>query len=115
MLTADLTSDHSLPGRLHTWLERGFAKVFFVTNLVRGGKSAAAKVGVEVGFSDTIAAVAAGILIASTMTVYAIAARIPMIRDAADRSLVRKLSKQLKRYGHPQFTTNAATYRPAHT
>jgi hypothetical protein len=114
MLTADLTSDHSLPGRLHTWLERGFAKVFFVTNLVRGGKSAAAKVGVEVGFSDTIAAAAAGILIASTMTVYAIAARIPMIRDAADRSLVRKLSKQLKRYGHPEFTTNVATYRPAH-
>src|ERR1700691_5679285 len=110
MLTADLTSDHSLSGRLRTWLERGFAKVFFVRNLVRGGKSAAAKVGVQVGFSDTIAAAAAGILIASTMTVYAIAARIPMIRDAADRSLVRKLSKQLKRYGHPEFTTNAATY-----
>src|SRR6202167_5813813 len=33
MLTADLTSDHSVRGRLHTWLERGFAKVYFVTNL----------------------------------------------------------------------------------
>jgi hypothetical protein len=114
MLTADLTSDHSLRGRLHTWLERGFAKVYFVTNLVRGGKSAAAKVGVQAGFSDTIAAAAAGILIASSMAAYAIAARIPLISDAADRSLVRKLSKQLKRYGHAEFTTNAATYRPAH-
>ncbi|MGA8615669.1 MAG: oxygenase MpaB family protein [Xanthobacteraceae bacterium] len=93
MLTADLTSDHSLPGRLHTWLERGFAKVYFVTNLVRGGKSAAAKVGVQVGLADTIAAAAAGIHIASTMAAYAIAARIPMISDAADRSLVRKLTK----------------------
>jgi hypothetical protein len=115
MLTADLTSDHSLPGRLHTWLERGFAKVFFVKNLVRGGKRAAAKAGVQVGFSDYVAAAAAGILIASSMAVYAIAARIPAISGAADRSLVRKLTKQLKSYGHAEFTTNAATYRPAHT
>ncbi len=115
MLTADLSSDHSLPGRLHTWLERGFAKVYFVTNLMRGGKSAAAKAGVEVGLADYIAAAAAGVLIASRMAVYAIAARIPMISDAADRSLVRKLTKQLKHYGHAEFTTNAETYRPAHT
>ena len=114
MLTADLTSDHSVRGRLHTWLERGFAKVYFVANLIRGGKSAAAKVGVQVGLADYIAAVAAGILIASTMTVYAIAAHIPMISDAADRSLVRKLTKQLKRYGHAEFTTNADKYRSAH-
>jgi hypothetical protein len=115
MLTADLTSDHSLSGRLHTWLERGFAKVFFVRNLVRGGKSAAAKIGVQVGLADYIATAAAGIMIAVTMTAYAIAARIPTISDAADRSLVRKLTKQLKRYGHAEFTTNAATYRPAHS
>src|SRR5580658_2303072 len=114
MLTADLTSDHSLFGRFHTWLERGFAKVYFVTKLMRGGKSAAAKVGVEVGLADYIAAAAAGILIASGMAAYAIAARIPMIGDAADRSLVRKLTKQLKRYGHAEFTTNADTYRRAH-
>jgi ER-bound oxygenase mpaB/B'/Rubber oxygenase, catalytic domain len=115
MLTADLTSDHSLRGRLHTWLERGFAKEYFVTNLVRGGKSAAAKVGVQVGLADTIAAAAAGVLIAARMAAYAIAARIPMISGAADRSLVRKLTKQLRRYGHAEFTTNPATYRPAHT
>jgi ER-bound oxygenase mpaB/B'/Rubber oxygenase, catalytic domain len=114
MLTADLTSDRSLRGRLHTWLERGFAKVFFVTELVRGGKSAAAKAGVEVGLSDYIAAAAAGVMIAAQMTAYAIAAHIPIVRDAADRSLVRTLTKQLARYGHAEFTTNPATYRPAH-
>jgi hypothetical protein len=114
MLTADLTSDHSPRGRLHTWLERGFAKVFFVTKLVRGGKSAAAKVGVQVGLSDYIAAAAAGAMIAATMAVYTIAARIPLISDAADRSLVRALTKQLARYGHAEFATNADTYRPVH-
>jgi hypothetical protein len=115
MLNADLTSDHSLAGRIHTWLERGFAKMYFVTNLVRGGKSAAAKVGVYVGLGDYIAAGAAGILIAATMAPYAIAACIPIIRDLADRSLVHTLTKQLRRYGHAEFTTNAAKYRPAHT
>jgi hypothetical protein len=89
--------------------------VFFVTQLVRGGNRAAAKVGVQVGLSDYLAAAAAGVLIAATMRAYAIAAHIPMISEAADRSLVRKLTKQLARYGQAEFTTNAATYRPAHT
>ena len=111
-MTADLTSDHSLAGRLHAWLERGFAKVYFVTNFMRGGKSAAAKVGVQLGFADYLAAAAAGILIASRMTAYAIAARIPVISDAADRSLVRKLTRQLALYGHAEFTTNADKYTP---
>jgi len=114
MLTADLTSDRSLRGRLHTWLERGFAKVYFVGNLIRGGKTAAAKVGVDVGLADYLAAAVAGFSIAASMAAYGIAARLPLLRDAADRSLIRKLRKQLQRYGQAQFTTNAQTYHPAH-
>jgi hypothetical protein len=49
------------------------------------------------------------------MTAYAIAARIPGIGQAADRSLIRKLARQLARYVHAEFTTNADTCRPAHT
>ena len=62
-LTADLTGDRSLRGSLRTWLERGFAKVFLVTNLIRGGKKAAAKVGIDVGMGDYIAAAAAALVI----------------------------------------------------
>jgi hypothetical protein len=113
-MEADLTSDHSLPGRIHTWLERGFAKVYFVTTFLHGDRHAAAKVGVRVGLADYMGAAAASVLITSTMAAYAIAAHIPVIRDAADRSLVRKLTKQLAHYGHAEFTTNADTYRPAH-
>ncbi|MGB7435755.1 MAG: oxygenase MpaB family protein, partial [Candidatus Acidiferrum sp.] len=114
-MAADLTSDHSLPGRLHMWMERGFAKVFFVANFMRGDKDAAATVGVRVGLADYIGTAAAGILIAARMAPYAIASRIPILSDAADRSLVRKLTKQLARYGHAEFITNADAYRPAHT
>lgn len=112
-LGADLTSDRSLLGRAHAWFERAFAKVYFVKNFMRGDTRLAQSVGVELGLADYIGAAAAGLLIASTMTAYAIAARIPVIRDAADRSLVRTLTKQLQRYGRAEFTTNAQTYRPA--
>ncbi len=73
------------------------------------------RAGVQVGLADYIGAAAAVILIAARMTTYGIAARIPVISQAADRSLVRKLAKQLARYGHAEFTTNADAYRPAHT
>jgi hypothetical protein len=63
--------------------------------------------------ADYIAAAVASLLIAASMAAYDIAARLPFIRDAADRALVRTLSKQLKRYGQAQPTTNAQTYRPA--
>jgi hypothetical protein len=115
MLAADLTSDHSLRGRAHSWLEHAFAKVYFVTNFMRGDKQAAAGVGVRLGFADYLGTAMAGVVIASTMAVYAIAAHIPELRNAADRSLVRKLNRLIARYGHAEFTTNAAAYRPAHT
>jgi len=114
-MTADLTTDHSWRGRLHSWLERGFSKLFFVARAMRGNKQAAAKVGVKVGFVDYLAAATAGVLIAATMIPYAAAARIPVLCEAADRSLVRKLTRLLASYGHAEFTTNAANYRPAHT
>jgi hypothetical protein len=114
-MTADLSSDRSLPGRLQTWIERGCSKVFFVGNFMHGDKDAAAKVGVRVGLADYLATAVASIVITATMVPYAIAARIPAISDAADRSLVRTLTKQLARYGHAEFKTNAESYRPAHT
>jgi hypothetical protein len=112
-MAADLTSDHSLSSRVHAWMERGFAKLFFVAHSMRGDKHAAAAVGVRLGPADYLGAAAATILITSRMTAYVIAAHIPVIRGSADRSLIRKLTKQLARYGHAEFRTNADAYRPA--
>jgi len=112
-MAADLTLDPSWRGRLHAWLEGGFSKLFFVKRTMRGDKQAAERVGVRVGLADYFAAATAGIVIAITMTSYAIATRIPGIRDSADRSLVRKLARLMAAYGHAEFTTNAANYHPA--
>jgi hypothetical protein len=113
-MSADLSPIHSLADRVHAWLERGFAKAFFVANFARGDKRLAARVGVQLGWSDYAAAATATVLIASRMAAYAFAARLPILRDIADRALVRKLGKQLAAYGHAEFTTNAEQYRPAH-
>lgn len=114
-MAADLTTDRSLASRLHTWLERAFAKRYVIPKSLRTDKNAAAKEGIRVGLPDYVGAAVALILIGARMMVYAIGARIPGISQAADRSLVRKLTRQLARYGHAEFTTNADTYRPAHT
>jgi hypothetical protein len=112
-MDADLKPDDSLPARFHEWMERGFAKVYVAPKPLKGGRGADASI--HVGSADHLAAAAALALIAVTMAGYAIAARLPLIRGAADRALVRKLSKQLASYGHAEFTTNADSYRPAHT
>ncbi|MGA2191036.1 MAG: DUF2236 domain-containing protein, partial [Steroidobacteraceae bacterium] len=70
---------------------------------------------VRLGVADYLGAAAAAILIASRMTVYTIAAHMPVVSGVADRSLVRKLTRQLACYGHAEFRTNADAYRPAHT
>jgi hypothetical protein len=114
-MVADLTPDRSLAGRLHGWMERGFAKVHFVPGFLRENNQKTAGEGIEVGWADYIGAAVATVLIAGGMAAYAIAGHIPAISQAADRSLIQKLSKQLARYGHAEFTTNADTYRAAHT
>ncbi len=113
-MTADLAPDTTFRGRVYAWLERGFSKLFFVKNSMHGDRDAAAQVGVRLNMIDYLSAGITAILIKSRMSAYAIAARIPWLRDAADRSLVRKLRKQLGRYGHAEFTTDAAQYRPVH-
>jgi hypothetical protein len=113
-MAADLTPNHSVSSRVHAWMERGFSKLFFVAKSMRGDKHTAADVGVRLGMADYLGAAAAAIMITSTMTAYAIAARIPVISGVADRSLVCKLRMQLVRYGHAEFRTNADAYRSAH-
>jgi hypothetical protein len=114
-MAADLTPDRSLSSRVHAWMERGLSKLFFVTHSMRGDKHAAAGVGVRLGFVDYLGAAAATIQITSAMTAYAIAERMPVLSRSADRSLVHKLTRQLARYGHAEFTTNADAYRPGRT
>ena len=114
-MAADLAPNHSPSARVHAWMERGFSKLFFFAKSLRADKHAAAGVGVRLRAADYLGAAAAAVLITSMMSAYAIAAHIPFVNGVADRALVRKLTRQLARYGHAEFRTNADAYRPAHT
>jgi hypothetical protein len=113
-MTADLMLGRSIPQRVHAWLERGFSNVYYFRKFAKGSKADAMAVGVHATFADYVAALCAGIGMRLQFTAYAVAADVPGLADLADRSLVRRLTKQLAAYGHAEFTTDAKAYRPAH-
>lgn len=112
-MAADLAHDRdTLLGRIDERMERGFAKLFFVRNFVDGDRRAAARVGIEVTLADYAWAAATALWIAAHMQAFALADRIPVVRDLADQHLVQTLRKQLDRYGHAEYRTHAERYRP---
>jgi hypothetical protein len=111
-LEADLTDDHSLSSGVHAWLERGFTKASFVAAALHGDRRAAEAAGVRITLGDAAGAVTASGLIAVRMAPFAVAARVPGLRQIADRTLVREVARQLASYGHAEFATDASHYRP---
>lgn len=112
-IAADLRPDDSLASRGHEVLERAFSKLFFVKSFMGGDKQKAASVGVPIHLRDMLLAAVAGLLVVSRLQIYALAAKIPVVRDWTDGILVRKIERQLASYGHAHFTTDADQYRPA--
>lgn len=111
-MVADLKPDTSLGSRIYELFEGGFAKLFFVNNFMSGDKAKAAAIGVPLTRTDVALAAATGLFVFARIKLYRLASHIPGIREMADRRLVRKLKWQLASYGHAEFTTDAANYRP---
>ncbi|HMN53755.1 MAG TPA: oxygenase MpaB family protein [Sphingopyxis sp.] len=112
-MAADLRPDNSRRARIHEMFELAFAKLFFVKNFMGGDKAKAASIGVTLTSGDVALAAIAGLFIYARMRLYALAAHIPGVRGVADRRLIAKLKAQLVSYGHAEFTTDAAQYRPS--
>lgn len=112
-MAADLRPDNSRGARVHEIFELAFAKLFFVKSFMGGDKAKAASIGVNLTPGDVALAAMAGLFIYARMRLYALAAYIPGVRGIADRRLVAKLKAQLVSYGHAEFTTDAAQYRPS--
>lgn len=109
-LAADLGHDPGLLGRLRARVEPSFARVFFVRNFLAGDRERAARIGIAVTARDRLLFVAGFALSVLPMALYGITGRIPGLRGAVDRRLVRKLEGLLRRYGHAEFTTDATHY-----
>jgi hypothetical protein len=112
-MAANVIEDDSLAGRIEAIMERSFAKLFFVQNFVDGDRRAAARVGIDLSLPEYALALATMGWILGNVHAYGFAERIPLVRDLADKRLVKKLEKLLVRYGKAENTTHGEHYRPA--
>jgi hypothetical protein len=112
-LNAYLPPDERPENKLFDYVERGFAKVFFLRNFLNGDVSAARKMGVEIGPRDFMLFGVVALLVTSRLMAYRLARNVPGVSDLADAALVARLKRQLGRYGHAEFTSDAEKYRPA--
>lgn len=110
-MAADLRASDSFAETVHAFFERAMAKLFFLRSFMGGDRAKAAAVGVDIGVGDLIVAGAAGAFVAARIGLFALASRLPGLRNIADRRLVAKIEKQLAGYGKAHFTTDATSYR----
>jgi hypothetical protein len=113
-MAAELSKDNSLLGRISRRLEMGFSKAFFVRNFLDGDPAKAAAIGVPFTSADRLYAIAAALLIFPKMLAYKLASKTGILRDPADQRLVHKIEKLLHSYGHAEFASDGAKYKPAH-
>jgi hypothetical protein len=112
-LNAYLPPDERPENRLFDKVERRFSKVFFLRNFMNGDVAAARRMGVEIGPRDVMVFGLVAFLVTSQLMAYRLARNVPGVSDLADARLVAKLRRQLKRYGHAEFASDADKYRPA--
>lgn len=112
-MTTELSHEPSLAGQMDRQLERSFSKAFFIRHFLRGDVRRAAKMGVPYTLADRQLALVAALRIFSQLRLYKTLRSIPVLREAADRQLVKKLHGLLARYGHADFVSDASAYRSA--
>jgi hypothetical protein len=112
-LAAYLPPDQSMASRLHDGLERRVAKVFFLKHFLKGDADLARKIGVTVTAGDKLVSALVIPTILAQMLAYKAADRIPGLKSLATKALVRKVERLLARYGHAEFVSDAAKYKPA--
>lgn len=111
-LAAYLPANRSFSSRLHDAFERRFAKTFFLKHFLAGDIKTSRAMGVNIGAGDTAAAIAVALWIGMQTGFYRLARKVGL-GGWADRSVIRRIHKLLKRYGHAHFESDSAQYRPS--
>ncbi|MDZ3830269.1 MAG: oxygenase MpaB family protein [Sphingopyxis sp.] len=112
-MDAELSKAASPAARVKRRLERSTSRVFFVKAFLNGDAQRAEGLGVPVGRRDRLVYGATMLGVAGRMAAYRVASRLPVVRHLADRRLIHRIERQLAGYGHAEFTSDAADYRPA--
>ena len=111
-MAAYFPSDKSLKSRVFNLLERTFSRVYFNRAFLRGDKTGKAKLmNVHLRPFDLVVFAALGLFIFGREKLYALALRVPALREATDKRLIDKIDRLLVGYGHAEYTTDAAKYK----
>ncbi|MGL4542568.1 MAG: oxygenase MpaB family protein [Polymorphobacter sp.] len=108
-----LFPDDSLRAWLFNRVEHRFSRKFFVGTMLGGNRERAAQAGVVLDARDHLLHGVASLFIVGRLMAYKLAARLPVVRDVADRRLVRRIERQLVGYGRAEFVSDGAHYKPA--
>ena len=112
-MEAELSQDKTLAGRAFRRLERSFSRVFFAKAFLGGDLQRAAELGVPISVRDRLLYGSTILVILLRMLAYRLCSHLPILDKMSDRRLVARLKRQLAAYGHAEFTTNSAEYKPA--
>jgi len=112
-MEAELFDDPSLRGRMHRWMERGFAKFFLIRHFCNGKAARAEEMGISYRFEDKLAAAVTILVIVVSSGYYNIGMRIPGLKTLLDRQLINRIAGLLESYGHADFITDATQYKLA--
>lgn len=110
---AYLRPDRSLPNRVAESFERSFSTAFFIKVFLNGDERRAAEMGVSMSSGDKVRVAAAAPLIFGRLQAVNLLNRLPPLRPVTDAAVTWTLRQRLKSYGHPEFRTDARTYRHA--
>ncbi|MGD8862531.1 MAG: oxygenase MpaB family protein [Myxococcales bacterium] len=111
-MAAYLPGDRSLKSRAVNLVERSVSKVFF-KQAFRVPDDKARQMGVVPGPLDWALFSAFQAYAVPTMFAHTLFERLPVVEGVADRFLVKRIDELLVSYGHPEYTSNPATYRAA--
>lgn len=112
-MAAYLRPDRSLPNRIGELIERSFSTTFFVKAFLNGDKQRAAEMGVELTPADLAIVALAGPFIIGRAKAVQLLRQVPPLRPPVDAYVTWLLRQRLRSYGHPEFKTDASTYRHA--
>jgi len=112
-MAAYLRPDRSLPNRVGELIERSFSTAFFVRAFLNGDKERAAEMGVELTPADLAVVALAGPFILGRAKAVQLLRQVGPLRPGIDAYITWLLRQRLRGYGHPEFRTDASTYRHA--
>ncbi|MQY23911.1 oxygenase MpaB family protein [Nocardia macrotermitis] len=111
-MAAYLRSGETRFDRIADSVEKSYSTAGFVIAFCHGNRHVARRMGVSIGVGDLARIAVTAPFIIGRLLVVTAANRVPVLRPAIDRYIVRLVKRRLAAYGNPEFVSDAKNYTP---